>query len=411
MKTTRLAAETIFGLAGVLGLILALLTRFVGAPLPAIAAIGILASWVNLTVTPRAAFQVLVLFWYALGFLGVYFWLVRTGEKADRAHWETIVTAPLARAMVALVLVLFLGVLFDADGAFYKLATHRDGLRQASEFGILACGLTLVIIAGGIDLSVGSVLALSAVLFALFTIHWSWPAVLALLVCAAVGAGCGAVSGILTAWLRIQPFIATLAMMVFARGLAKTISGGMKISTAVRNADGTYRYVPIPQILEAIDSRILWDNLSMVSVIFLVCVLTTGVLLAWHRWGRELYAIGGNEEAARLSGIAVARAKVLAYVASGLLAAVAGICHAAQEKQGDPEAGAGYELTAIAMVVIGGTSLTGGRGSIGLTLVGTLTIGYLEKILSINAVPEAQRLMLTGVIIVTAVLMQRRRTT
>jgi ribose transport system permease protein len=143
-------------------------------------------------------------------------------------------------------------------------------------------------------------------------------------------------------------------------------------------------------------------------VIFLVCVALTGIALARHRWGRELFAIGGNEEAARLSGVPVVRAKTLAYVASGALAAVAGMCHAAQAQQGDPEAGVSYELTAIAIVVIGGTNLMGGRGGIMLTLIGTLTIGYLDKILSINAVPEAGRLMLTGTIIVAAVLAQKR---
>jgi ribose transport system permease protein len=145
-----------------------------------------------------------------------------------------------------------------------------------------------------------------------------------------------------------------------------------------------------------------------VTVIFLVCALVAGLVLSRHYWGRHLYAIGGNEEAARLSGVPVRLAKVLAYAFSGLLAAVAGICQAAQEQQGDPETGAGYELSAIAIVVIGGTTLAGGRGSISLTLLGTLTIGYLEKILSINAVPEASRLMLTGAIIVIAVLAQKR---
>jgi ribose transport system permease protein len=213
----------------------------------------------------------------------------------------------------------------------------------------------------------------------------------------------------LTAWFGIQPFIATLAMMVFARGLSKTISGGMKVSTAVKNPDGTYRYVDVPGIFRFIDSRILGGNLSVVTVIFVVCALLTWLVLSRHCWGRHIYAIGGNEEAARLSGVPFKLTKVLAYASSGLLAAVAGICQAAQEQQGDPEAGAGYELTAIAIVVIGGTPLTGGRGGIGLTLLGTLTIGYLEKILSINAVPEASRLMLTGAIIVVAVLAQRRR--
>jgi ribose/xylose/arabinose/galactoside ABC-type transport system permease subunit len=146
----------------------------------------------------------------------------------------------------------------------------------------------------------------------------------------------------------------------------------------------------------------------MVTVIFILCVVLAWLALSKHSWGRYLYAIGGNEEASRLSGVSVVWAKTCAYVASGVFAAVAGICQAAQEQQGDPETGMGYELIAIAMVVIGGTSLMGGRGGMGLTLLGVLTIGYLDKILSINAVPEAGRLMLTGIIIVAAVLTQRR---
>jgi len=318
-------------------------------------------------------------------------------------------TSPAGRALIALSLVLAMGVLFHADGAFFKIGTHRDALRQASVYGMLACGMTLVIITGGIDLSVGSVLALVAVCFSLMSIHWGWSAWAAIPACLAVGIACGAVSGWLAAGFRIQPFIATLAMMVFARGLAKMVSGGMKISTAVQNADGTYSYVGVPEIFRAIDSRILGDNLSMVTVIFLACAVASWLALARHRFGMQVYAIGGNEEAARLSGIPVRLTKTLAYVASGLFAAVAGICQAAQEQQGDPEAGRGYELTAIAIVVIGGTSLAGGRGAVGLTLIGMLTIGYLEKILSVNAVPESSRLMLTGIIVVAAVLAQRRR--
>jgi ribose/xylose/arabinose/galactoside ABC-type transport system permease subunit len=158
-----------------------------------------------------------------------------------------------------------------------------------------------------------------------------------------------------------------------------------------------------------LNSKILGENIALVTLIFLVCVLICWVILARLRWGRYLYAVGGNEEASRLSGVPVAAAKVFAYGASGLFAAVAGICQAAQELQGDPEAGSTYELTAIAIVVIGGTSLMGGRGSIGLTFVGAMTIGYLEKILSINAVGEASRLMLTGAIIIGAVLFQMAR--
>jgi ribose transport system permease protein len=316
---------------------------------------------------------------------------------------------PATRALVALVFVLLLGCAFNAHGAFFKLGTHRDTLRQASVFGILACGLTLVIISGGIDLAVGSVLALVSVSFSLMSIHWGWAPWVSMPLSLLVGLACGAAAGGITAWCDIQPFIATLAMMVFARGLAKTISGGMKVSTAVANPDGTFHYVEVPKTFRFIDSRILGGHLSVVTVIFLICAILAWVILSRHCWGRFMYAVGGNEEAARLSGVPVKFTKMLAYSASGLMAAVAGLCQAAQEQQGDPEAGAGYELTAIAIVVIGGTTLTGGRGGIGLTLLGTLTIGYLDKILSINAVPEASRLMLTGAIIVVAVLTQRRR--
>lgn len=332
-------------------------------------------------------------------------------SDSSTSVWKRLWAVPASRALLALMLVLLLGCAFNADGAFFKLGTHRDALRQASVFGILACGMTLVIISGGIDLAVGSVLALVSVSFSLMSIHWGWSPLLSVPLCLLLGAACGGVAGGVTAWFRLQPFIATLAMMVFARGLAKTVSGGMKVSTAVKNADGTFRYVDVPGIFRFIDNRILGGNLTMVTVIFLVCALVTWIALARHRWGRQVYAIGGNEEAARLSGVPVSLTKMLAYMASGLLAAVAGMCQAAQEQQGDPEAGAGYELTAIAIVVIGGTSLMGGRGGIGLTLLGSLTIGYLEKILSINAVPEASRLMLTGVIIVLAVLAQRGRRT
>jgi len=330
-------------------------------------------------------------------------------ESRPRFAPAELIRQPAFTALLALVLVFVLGLLFSGDGAFYKWGTHRDALRQASVYGILACGMTVVIISAGIDLSVGSVLALVAVCFSLFGIHWQWPAYAAIPLCLLIGAACGVVSGGLAARFGIQPFVVTLAMMVFARGLAKTVSGGMKVSTAIRTADGDYSYVEVPDIFRAIDSRLLDGNLSVVSLIFLVCVVLSWLCLARLRWGRYLYAIGGNEPAARLSGVPVAAMKMLAYGLCGLFAAVAGICQAAQEQQGDPEAGVGYELNAIAIVVIGGTSLMGGRGGIGLTLLGTLIIGYIEKILSINAVPEASRLMLTGAIIVAAVLVQRRK--
>ncbi len=320
-----------------------------------------------------------------------------------------ILRRPFARALLALVAIVLVGVMFNADGTFFKWGTHRDMLRQASVFGILACGMTVVIISAGIDLAVGSVLALVAVVFSIFSIHWGWPPLLAIPCCFAIAAACGAASGGLIARFSVQPFIATLAMMVFARGLAKYVSGGKKVSTVMQDASGAFVTADLPAIFGQIDSRIVGGNLSVVTIVFVVCLFVSWLVLERLRPGRYVFAIGGNEEAARLSGVPVARTKVLAYTLSGLFAGVAGICQAAQEYQGDPEAGIGYELSAIAIVVIGGTNLMGGRGSVVLTLLGTLTIGYLEKILSINAVGEASRLMLTGLIIISAVLLQRQR--
>jgi ribose/xylose/arabinose/galactoside ABC-type transport system permease subunit len=306
-------------------------------------------------------------------------------------------------------MVFALGLVFNADGAFYSWGTHRDMLRQVSVIGILACGMTVVIISGGIDLSVGSLLGLSAVLFSILTIHAGWHPVAAASATLAGGLACGAVSGYLTGRFRIQPFISTLAMMVFARGIAKWISAGQKISTALEMPDGSYRYVPVPPVFDLLSARIAGGHIAVVTLILAASLLLCGIFLSRTRTGRHMYALGGNEEAARYAGIHVRRTTVCAYALSGVLCGVAGICQAAQELQGDPEAGSTYELSAIAMVVIGGTSLRGGEGTVWLTALGILIIGYLEKILSINAVGEETRLMLTGAIIVAAVLFQKKR--
>ncbi len=318
-------------------------------------------------------------------------------------------SASILRALAALALVVALGAIFHADGAFFRWGTHRDMLRHVSVYAILGCGMTLVVVSGGIDLSVGSVLAVSAVVFSLLTIHRGVTAWVAAPACLLAGAGAGALNGAVIARFGVQPFIATLGMMVFARGAAKWLTGGQKISTAVLGPDGSYEFVPVPASFDVLASGVLGQSVAVVTLVFLACFAVSWVVLARHRVGRHIYAVGGNEEAARLSGVPVLRTKVLAYGLAGLMSAVAGICQAAQEQQGDPEAGLGYELTAIAMVVLGGTSLAGGRGGAGFTLLGVLTMGYLEKVLSINAVGEASRMMLTGAILVLAVLFQRAR--
>ena len=322
---------------------------------------------------------------------------------------KEILQSAIVRALAALIVVFILGLVFNADGAFIKWGTHRDMLRSVSVFGILSCGMTMVILAGGIDLAVGSILAVTAVLFSILSIHYSWPAYLVVPACMIAGILCGIVSGWFVAGFSVQPFIATLAMMVLARGLAKWLSGGMKVTTAIQTKSGVFEYVDLPAIFNVIDTRVLGGNLSVVTLIFLFCLIISWLMLDKLRIGRYIYAIGGNEEAARLSGVPVKMTKLLVYGMSCFFCGIAGMCQAAQETQGDPETGMSYELSAIAMVVIGGTSLNGGRGGIWLTLIGVLTIGYLEKILSINAVGEDKRLMLTGAIILAAVLLQRRK--
>jgi ribose transport system permease protein len=303
-------------------------------------------------------------------------------------------------ALAALVLVLALGAIFNADGVFFFAGTHADALWQIAGFGILACGMTVVIVSGGIDLSVGSLVALCGVSFFILVAERDVGGWIAIPAAVGIGAAAGLVSGALVAGPRLQPFIATLAMMAFARGLAKSdwVSGNTKIT----------RYPP-PDLVEALNTRIhLTPELGIAVgvLVFIACVVLTLVVLRALPIGMYLYAIGDNEEAARYSGLPVRRAKVFAYTWCGALAGIAGVLFSATERQGNPDGAVGYELTAIAMVVIGGTSLSGGKGGVLLTLLGALTIGYLRKILDINAVATPVQLMITGAIIVAAVLVQ-----
>ncbi|CAG0984739.1 Ribose import permease protein RbsC [Phycisphaerales bacterium] len=305
-------------------------------------------------------------------------------------------------ALLGVLLVAVLGSVFNAGGVFFRAGTHADTLWQNGAFGVLACGMTVVIISGGIDLAVGSVVALSGVVFAILVMRHGVSGVVAVPVAVGVGAAAGLVSGSLIAIVRVQPFIATLAMMAFARGLAKYVAEGRVIT----------KY-PYPDLVESLNASIALGGfkLSMHVVVFLVVAGLTLVYLREMRAGVYVYAVGDNEEAARYAGVPVARTKIVAYTLCGAFAGLAGVLFAAMERQGNPDGGVGYELTAIAMVVVGGTPLSGGRGGMVLTLLGVLTIGYLRKILDINAIETAMQLMITGGIIVLAVLAQglRRR--
>lgn len=311
---------------------------------------------------------------------------------------------------LALCAVLLLGCVFHADGAFFSAQTHQQLFGAAGVSGLLACGMTVVILTGGIDLSVGSLLGLSGMVFALGTLSGDWPWPVAVSLAVAVGVCAGLINGGLVAWLSLQPFVATLAMMVIARGAAKFapmlagLQSGQKVQPVTGLGPPFFDWLdgvlPLPMIREL--------GLPVIGIVWLASVALLWFALRRTVFGRHVFAIGGNEAAARLVGIPVARVKLLAYATCGGLCAVASVCHVARTRLGDPEAGLTYELKAIAAVVVGGTALAGGRGGVLQTLIGVLIIEYIEKILSINAVELAARLMIQGLIIVCAVAINRR---
>ncbi len=284
---------------------------------------------------------------------------------------------------------------------FLDLGNLSDILRQSSEKGILAVGMTFAIVSGGIDLSVGSLLALSATASALLLMQYGVSAPLVSVVALSSGALLGAVNGGIVARARMQPFIVTLAMMSAARGLARFLSGGAGIPLAFGPGAGDAAF------------RLLGGRLSaylpVPALVFVATIAAGHVLLAYTAFGRHVFAIGGNEEAARLSGVRVEWSKVLVYSLCGFLSALAGLIHCAQLEQGNPNDGVAYELDAIAAVVIGGTSLSGGSGSVIGTLAGALIIGILNNVLGLNNVDSNLQLILKGVIIIGAVWLQRRR--
>lgn len=265
---------------------------------------------------------------------------------------------------------------------------------QASVTAILAFGVTFVIVSAGIDLSVGSVAALSATVVAWAAADGGLPVWLAVLLGLAVGAGAGLISGALVAYGRLPAFIATLAMLSVGRGLALVISGGSPIalpSPVGRLGDTLGGWLPVPVLVMA------------------AMGLIAALVLARTYTGRAMFAIGGNEEAARLSGIDVRRRKLVIYALSGLFAAVAGIVLAARLTSAQPQAAVGYELDAIAAVVIGGASLSGGSGKASGTLIGALILAVLRNGLNLLSVSAFWQQVATGLVIAVAVLLDTLR--
>ena len=281
-------------------------------------------------------------------------------------------------------------------GRFLTAENLLDLAQQISVNAILAFGMTLVILIGGIDLSVGRVVALTGVVtVAVLTQHGPGPAMLAGF---AAALGIGAINGLCAARTPMPPFIITLATMLVARGAALRFNEG--------------RPLPIPQdqaFFLALGGGRLGGWLPVPVVLMLGAFAFSAVLLHRTRFGQHLYAIGGNREAARFTGIAITRHEIAVYLLCSLMAGLAGMIHASQLYSAEPGSGEGFELNAIAAVVVGGTSFTGGIGTMPGTLIGAIIIGILDKGLNQAGVHFSLQYIVKGLVILAAVYLDVRR--
>jgi ribose transport system permease protein len=312
------------------------------------------------------------------------------GVAVDRPLSLAALFAGTKGPLIGLVL-LCIGLAVSTD-TFLTLRNILNVADQITVLGIMAIGMTLVILIGGIDLSVGSVLALSGMVlgYVSHADHLDLPIVVG--VGAALGAAalCGLASGLMVTVAGLPPFIATLAMMSVARGLANIITDGSQI-------------VGFPDWFTSLSITRHFGYLSVTVAVMLVLTAVAAVFLIYRANGRNLYAIGGSKEVARLSGIPVATLTTLVYTLCGMLAGLAGVVLAARLDSVQPSSGIGYELDTIAAVVIGGASLSGGVGSIGGTAVGVLIIGVLRNGLNLLGVSPFIQQVIIGVVIALAV--------
>lgn len=304
-------------------------------------------------------------------------------------------------AGIVILAIIFSPTAADGSRIFLEPGNLTDILRQMSLIGMIALAMTYVILTSGIDLSVGSILALSTSVTAMFltrnySMSYGQHIAFALAIGLAASAAVGFVNGLVIATLDLQPFVVTLATMIGIRGLAKWLTSNANIDIGfgldvAASFASTFRQKPV-----------VIGSYAALAVIF-------GVVLARTVFGRYVRAIGDNERAARYTGLPIRSIKIWVYSLSGLLSGFAGVLYAAENHQGNPNAGVAYELDAIAAVVIGGTRLSGGKGSIGGTIVGTLIMGVLTNMLRLNNVDSNVEMMIKAVIIVLAVAVQSSR--
>ena len=286
-------------------------------------------------------------------------------------------------------LLLCLFLTFATD-SFFSIRNFLNVLDQITVLGIMAVGMTFVILIGGIDLAVGSVMALSMMVLGYLNVEAGMPMSVAIPLALAAAAMNGVIAGVLITQFNVPAFIATLAMMSIARGLANMITNGSQIIGFPPwfNLSAIIRY---------------GGYLTMTVAVMLIVFLLALLYQRYRHSGRTLYAIGGNPEVARLAGINVKRTTVMVYMMCSLLAGLAGILLAARLDSVQPSSGVAYELDAIAAVVIGGTSLSGGTGGVGGTIIGVLIIGVLRNGLNLLGVSPFLQQVIIGTVIVLAV--------
>lgn len=293
-------------------------------------------------------------------------------------------------------LVLLIVTVTVMNPAFLDPANIMNLLRQISINGLIAFGMTFVILTGGIDLSVGSILALSSAIAAIMMTSGIDP-ILAVIIGVLLGAVFGALNGILVSKGNLAPFIVTLATMTIFRGLTLVFTDGKPVTGLGDSyafqlfGKGYFLGIPVPAVTMIIAFVILWFLLHKMS------------------FGRKTYAIGGNEKAAKISGIKVDRVKIFIYSISGMMAALAGMILTSRLNSAQPTAGTSYEMDAIAAVVLGGTSLAGGKGRIAGTFIGVLIIGILNNGMNLLGISSFYQQVVKGVVILIAVLLDRKK--
>jgi len=294
-------------------------------------------------------------------------------------------------------LLVLIAVVSSMSSNFFSLNNLFNILQQTSVNAIMAVGMTLVILTAGIDLSVGSLLALTGAVAA-SVVGLEVNVLVAVAASLALGAAIGAVTGLIVAKGKVQAFIATLVMMLLLRGITMVYTNGSPVNTGFSNVADAFGWFGIGRPLGV--PTPIW----IMAVVF----LAAWYMLHHTRLGRYIYALGGNEAATRLSGISVDKVKIIVYSLCGLLAALAGVIEVARLSSAQPTAGTGYELDAIAAVVLGGTSLSGGKGRIMGTLIGALILGFLNNGLNLLSVSSYYQMIVKAVVILLAVLVDNK---